>query len=112
MNLVALCCLGRPVIAQRLNTSVVEEDMKLALLRGESIDGCLDRGQVAEVQKLEDQRAHGLRSNLFDVRDGPVGLVLRTGSDVDLRVFGIQSLSYFLADTCVGASDNVDLEKK
>ena len=111
MDLVALRGLGRRVSVQHLNAGVVEEDVELALLRSESLDGCLDGGQVAEVQMLEDQRTLGLWPSLFDVGDSSIGLVLGTGSDVDLGVFGIKNLSYLLADTGVGTSDNVDLER-
>ena len=111
MDFVALRCLGRPVIAQRLNAGVIKEDVELALSRGESLDGCLDRGQVTKVQMLEDQRTLGLWPSLFNIRDSPIGLVLRTGSDVDLRVFREQNLSYFLTNARVGASDNIDLKR-
>ena len=56
----ALCCLVRGVIIQRLNAGIIKEDVELALLRCESFSGCLDRGQVAEVQMLKDQRTLGL----------------------------------------------------
>lgn len=104
-------CLVRRVALQCLNACVVEEDVEFALLRSELFGGCLDRGQVAEIQMLKDQRALGLWPSLFDVRNSLIGLVLGSGSDVDFRVLGIKNLSYLLADTRVGACDDVDLER-
>ena len=109
MDFVALSRRGGAISAQCLNTGIVKQNVQLALPGNEVFDGGLDSGQVTEIKVLEDQRAPGLRPSFFDVRYGSIGFVFRSGSDVDFCIFGVQYLSNFLANTCVGPCDNINL---
>lgn len=57
----------------------------------------------------EDQVARGLWPGFFEVGDGTVGSFFGAGCDVYLRVFGVQDLCELLADSCIGAGDDVHL---
>lgn len=59
----------------------------------------------------ENHVTRGVWAGLFQVGDGAVGFFFRTGCDVYLCVFGVQDLRELLADSSVGAGDDVHLSR-
>lgn len=96
-------------VFEGLDCCIIDERIEAFLLRQEMLRGGAHVSQVRQVQMQEFKGSSRPRPSFPNGGDGVVRFGLGACSDVDFGILRVQKLTCFLANTGIGARDNINL---